>query len=383
MVVNTPSHECDGFSAKPRSNLPASRPKASSWPHCPEHTLSGHALQRGARIHLSPERDSPLRAISMEYVAIPPRRIDRKMRNFMVPAVLAVLPFLGFLVGKSGECSRKTRSGSGIRLFPVIVAMCTAMILPLGVVHGTEDPVELQPALVVHLDEWEPPPVSEAEALALRILRRDSGAYPSDSAFGGEVTQEIAGALSTIRGHYPVAANVEAREAYEGRKGLILELEREVFASLARVVGNGVGPFALRTGHTRFDALNAQLGVRAVRVFPGFNSVVFHFDPTVDLDLVAIQYSGLNEVHSVEPDALLSDGPDIEVSRSKGAWYFVFRDAWEDCPSGCINVDLYFFVVQNSDAKRVDPASADSIPEFAEIRENRGWFRRGRSRDSD
>ena len=63
--VNTPSHECDGFSAKPRSNLPASRPKASSWPHCPEHTLSRHALQRGARIHLSPERDSPLRAISM------------------------------------------------------------------------------------------------------------------------------------------------------------------------------------------------------------------------------------------------------------------------------------------------------------------------------
>ena len=63
--VNTPSHECDGFSAKPRSNLPASRPKASSWPHCPEHTLSRHALQRGARIHLSPERDSPLRAISI------------------------------------------------------------------------------------------------------------------------------------------------------------------------------------------------------------------------------------------------------------------------------------------------------------------------------
>ncbi len=64
--VNTPSHKCDGFSTKPRSNLPASRPKASSWPHCPEHTLSGHALQRGARIHLSPERDSPRRAISME-----------------------------------------------------------------------------------------------------------------------------------------------------------------------------------------------------------------------------------------------------------------------------------------------------------------------------
>ena len=307
------------------------------------------------------------------------------MWNSIVLAVLAALSFLGSFVGKSIDCSRETCSGTRIRSVPVIVAMCLAAIIPFGVAHGTEteDPVELQPALVVHLDEWKPPPVSEAEALALRILRRERGWSQSAGALGDEVTREIAGALSAVRGNYPAAANVEAREAYSGRKGLILELDREVFASLSRIVKSGSGPFALRTGNARFDAFNAQLGVRAVGVFPGFNAVVFHFDPTVDLDHVAIRYSALKEVHSVELDALLFDGPDIEVSRSKGTWYFVFRDAWGDCPSGCINVDLYFFTARDGDVKMIDPVSAENIPEFAEIRENRGWFRRGRSRDSD
>ncbi|MYA87649.1 MAG: hypothetical protein F4X97_04215 [Boseongicola sp. SB0662_bin_57] len=61
VMVNTPSHKCDGFSAKPRANAPASRPKASSWVQCEKPSGSDHACQQGARIPLSPERDSPLR----------------------------------------------------------------------------------------------------------------------------------------------------------------------------------------------------------------------------------------------------------------------------------------------------------------------------------
>ncbi len=345
-----------------------------------------HRLQRvrGYNLALDGRQiEREKKPLVMVDVAVPTRPIDREILNSIVPAMLAALSFLGSLVDKSIECSRETRSGLRFWLSPVIVAMCPAMILLLGVAHGTEDPVEVKPALVVHLDEWEPPPVSNAEALALRILRRERGWSQTGGALGDEVTREIAGVLSAIRSLYPVTANLEAREAYAGRKGLILELSREVLASLSRVVGNGSGPFALRTGHARFDALNAMLGVRAVGVFPGFNAAVFHFDPTVDLDHAAIRYSALNEVYSVELDALLFDGPDIEVSRSKGTWYFVFRDAWGDCPSGCINVDLYFFIAQDGDVKMIDLATAEDIPEFAEIRENRGWFRHGRTRNSN
>ncbi len=300
------------------------------------------------------------------------------MWNAIRPPAPAALSFFGSLVAKARECSRKTSPGSHIRLFPVIVAMGPAMILPFGVAHGTESPVEPKPVLAVHLDDWMPPPVSDAEALALRILRREGGGSQS----AGVLRGEIAGALSAIRGRYPVTANVAAHEVYANRKGVILALDRKMLALLSHVVGSGPGPFTLHTGHAQFDDLNAQVGVRAVGLFPSLNAVVFHFDPTVDLEHVAEKYSALDEVHSVEFDALLFDGPDIEVSRSDGNWYFVFRDAWGDCPSGCINVDLYFFVVQDGNITRIDPASAEDIPEFAEIRENRGWFRRGRARNS-
>ena len=263
----------------------------------------------------------------------------------------------------------------------LVVASFPAMLVPCGLAFGAGNSGEAQPAFVVHLDEWMPPSVSDAEALTARILRRRGGGFPSPGAQDGEVVQKLTGALSEIRSHYPETANVKARETYEDRKGVILGLDPDVFASVSRVAGSGSGPFALRTGHARFDTLNALLGVRAVGLFPRFESVVFHFDPTVDLDHVAMKYSSLaSEVRSVDLDMLLTDGPDIEVSASRGTWFFVFRDAWGDCPSGCINVDLHFFVVRNGAVRRIDPVSAMDIPEFTAIREDRGWFRRGRPR---
>ena len=288
--------------------------------------------------------------------------------------------------GEPAQCGghrppKRRAFGPCARTLSLVVASFPAMLVPCGLTLGAGDSGESQPALVVHLDEWMPPSVSDAEALAARILRRRSGGFPSTGAEDDEVMQELTGALSAIRSLYPETANVKARETYEDRKGVILGLDPDVFASVSRVAGSGSGPFALRTGHARFDTLNALLGVRAVGMFPRFGSVVFHFDPTADLDHVAMQYSSLvSEVRSVDLDVLLTDGPDIEVSASQGTWFFVFRDAWGDCPSGCINVDLHFFVVRNGAVRRIDPVSAMDIPEFAAIREDRGWFRRGRPR---
>ena len=281
----------------------------------------------------------------------------------------------------------------GVAWYAVLHTTCAAS-------PGLEGPVEARVPVVVHLDAWKPPSVSDAEALAARILRREGSGSSLDEGVRHELSREIDGVLSLIRDQYPETADVVARETYERRKGVILGLDPELLASVSRIAGRGPGPFALRTGHVRFDALNASLGVRAVKVIPLFEDVVFHFDPTVDLAYVASRYAALEQVRSVTLDSLLIDGPDIEVSRSQGkrasyrisryrgddglrtTWYFVFRDAWGDCPSGCISVDLHFFTVQDGDVKGIDPARAMDVPEFAAICENRGWFRRGRPRNS-
>ena len=64
-----------------------------------------------------------------------------------------------------------------------------------------------------------------------------------------------------------------------------------------------------------------------------------------------------------------------------GILFFVMHG--ETVHPAAINVDLYFFIAQDGDVKMIDPASAEDIPEFAGIRENRGWIHRGRPRNSD
>ncbi len=305
------------------------------------------------------------------------------IRNSIMRFAFATVFSIASLIGEFRRRPKKPGSRPRARILSIVVASFSAMLVPCGPALGAEESGGFQPALVVHLDEWVPPPMSDAEALAARVLRREGGGYSLTSAPGSQVVRQLAGALSAIRGLYPETANVEARETYADRKGVILGLDPEVFSSVSRVVESGSSQFELRTGYARFDTLNALLGVRAVDVFPSFESVVFHFDPIIDLDYVAMRYSTLaREVRSVDFDVLLLDGPDIEVSMSLGTWYFVFRDAWGDCPSGCLNVDLHFFTVQAGDAKRVDPVSAMDIPEFAVIRENRGWFHRSIPRES-
>ena len=51
----------------------------------------------------------------------------------------------------------------------------------------------------------------------------------------------------------------------------------------------------------------------------------------------------------------------------------VARRAWGDCPSGCINEELYFFIVDGNEVDQVDPAQAMGIAEFRELVMNRGW----------
>ena len=71
---------------------------------------------------------------------------------------------------------------------------------------------------------------------------------------------------------------------------------------------------------------------------------------------------------------ILGDGPDIDAVKSKGRWYVVARRAWGDCPSGCINEEFFFFIVNGADVERIDRAQAMDRAEFRELVMNRGWW---------
>ncbi len=94
--VSTSSPEGDGFSAKPRTNVPTSRPKAGSQPQCEKPTGSGQACLQGARIPPPRERGSPLRD-SHGQVRMP-MNPDGQRRVFCdlkveIYADFAILPF--------------------------------------------------------------------------------------------------------------------------------------------------------------------------------------------------------------------------------------------------------------------------------------------------
>lgn len=277
--------------------------------------------------------------------------------------------------------------------------MFAGALLAAGAVPPDLDASDEAPApIVVHADRWELSDVPEAVILAARLLQREGIEPPPNDAAHRTLAREIAAVLSRIRGEYPEVADVVARETYERPGGVILTLEPELLGSVSRLLGDRDAPVTLRTGHVRFDALNAALGLRAVEVFPSFGAVAFFFDPPFDVDDVMLEYLWwIDEVLRADPNVAPSDGPDLDLSRSEKTWRFVFRKAFEDCPSGCryrvlhrghsvrrarhsgdcpsgcIFRELLFFSVESGKVERIDPARAMAAPGFAEMVVRRGW----------
>jgi hypothetical protein len=78
-------------------------------------------------------------------------------------------------------------------------------------------------------------------------------------------------------------------------------------------------------------------------------------------------------IEFAEPNVQVGDGSDIDMAKSEGRWYVVVRRAWGDCPAGCINEELHFFIVNGTDVEQVDRAQAMERTEFSELVMNRGW----------
>ena len=135
--------------------------------------------------------------------------------------------------------------------------------------------------------------------------------------------------------------------------------------------GNRFNQSAL--GRDEFDALNARLGLSAVTLLPALGTAVLHVDEHGNIGAAIEAYAAMDGVGYAEQDSHLGDGPDIEASKTSRTWHVIVRQAWGDCPAGCLHQQLSFFTVTDTDVERIEPARAMVMVEFATLLDNRGW----------
>ena len=127
------------------------------------------------------------------------------------------------------------------------------------------------------------------------------------------------------------------------------------------------------TGYEFFDTLNRGFGLQAVQPFPALDLVVLYLNERANMAAAMWAYLAIDGVAYAEPDTALGDGSDIEAGKADGRWHVVFRRAWGDCPSGCIEQELSFFTVADREARRIEPVRARGTGAFAALVANRGW----------
>ena len=254
-----------------------------------------------------------------------------------------------------------------------LAACCALALAGCSDLIDSEATGEVAAPVVAHSDAWERPALSEAAILADRLLRREHDSMLLDAAQRRELARAIAPVLTRIRDEYPAVADIAVRAPYAFGE-LLLTLEPWLFEAVFSLLEDQTEPVVLRTGHAEYDALNERLGLSVVvEIFSSFRTVIFYFHECLNVPAAAAAYTAMEGVEFAEPNSYLGDGSDIDAVQSEGRWYVVVRRAGGDCPAGCINQELFFFIANGATVKRIGRAQAMDTVEFRELVRNRGW----------
>ena len=272
---------------------------------------------------------------------------------------------------------RERRCDSKNRIVPLFIRLAACCVLALAGCsdsRGPEAADESGTPTVMPSEPSEPPIPREAVILAHQILQDEDDALLVDMARRDELAREIGNTLSRIREAYPEVADITARERYVFGV-LLIGLEPELFAIVSALLEDQAGPaMLLHTGYAEVDSLNEQLGLSEIaQVFPTSRIVTLYFNDYLNVPAAAAAYAMLEGIEFAEPNAYVGDGSDIHATKSEEDWYVFVRHAWGDCPAGCINEELYFFIVNDAEVERIDHAPAMERAEFRELVMNRGW----------
>lgn len=201
----------------------------------------------------------------------------------------------------------------------------------------------------------------DASALARRILQFEDSDLLADGLHPDRLEREIGDVLRLIRSRYPAMTEITTRPPVST---ILLSIEGSLRDNIAEGWTESETGAAVQFGHAALDDLNARLGLETAEFWPATGTVILHFAELAKPRAAVEAYLAIAGVAHAELDELLGDGPDIALSTSDELWHVVMRNAWGDCPAGCIYDEWHFFTVTNGHVIRMDEEIALDMPEF-------------------
>ncbi|RKU10670.1 hypothetical protein C6502_10610 [Candidatus Poribacteria bacterium] len=250
----------------------------------------------------------------------------------------------------------------------------------VSLIGGGADSMEVdnklnEPLIIVHNSCLVPLDPSEAEILADRSLRLKSDELLFDPKERDEHIEEIERILPLIREAYPEIANIPVgRTRTLGQ--LTLFLEPGLYQTLAEILSTEEEFVTLKTGNAEFDELNSRLKLQGIALNSPPSILTFAnlcFPEWVNIDAASDAYSAVEGVQYVD-STVIGDGPDIVTTKEGGRWFFIFRDAWGDCPAGCISQKLFFFTVTGDEVQQIAEDTASTLSPFQKLLLTRPWW---------
>ena len=233
-----------------------------------------------------------------------------------------------------------------------------------------------KPLLITIIDEpTYPTKRREPYILADRILERETEDLYFDIPQRKQLASEIERVLSLIRAAYLPMNEIHAEEDIIPRM-LVVYLERDFYEIVKKMIQDKQGPFRFVTGYAEFDALNAKLGVQKVLLGnPISMNLILYFDKPLNLKVAREAYSMMEGVDRTSVDYPPAISIDIKAFKQGETWYVIFRNAWGDCPAGCIHEELFCFTVTGTDVETIPTAQAQTMPPFQELdATHRSWL---------
>ena len=128
-----------------------------------------------------------------------------------------------------------------------------------------------------------------------------------------------------------------------------------------------------------WDALNLKYQLLDKKILSSF--VVLSFNGILHSRHLATLYADLPGVQYAEPDGYVGDSPNIYPRSTPSGLTYLFRDAWGDCPSGCIYSKYWYFIIRPTGPQLIgswDPQDQSSQPSWwpdakKNIDQYRGW----------
>ena len=213
------------------------------------------------------------------------------------------------------------------------------------------------------------PARSDAEILADKILRYETEDFYFDLPQRNHLVGEIEGVLSLIRAAYLPMGEIRAGEdVIPGM--LAIDLDPDFYEIVKELIEDKQGQIRFETGNAEFDALNAMLGLQNVR-WDGDSSkgFTFYFNRYLNLRVASETYSKVEGVRHVSDYSGygIAVSADINAFKQGEVWYFIFLNAWGDCPAGCLYHELFCFTVTGTDVEMIPTAQAQTMPPFQEL----------------